>query len=372
MLALYTKIGITKDFDRTDNDKDGLFDVIETVGIRIQNGSIIYGCDPTNNDTDNYGKLDGVEIDPAIKWREDKQYYFFMKSNPLVDESYYDVRNHKFNKIDGEYLLCEDCDFKVMSPVYQDKAILSEDDYLRVQSLYNEFNKEFIDYTEKGDVSIADAEKFYNNSIFIVEIEKIRSKREYRGKYDYSDNDNNYYSEILASVNLDNIYYYRNGSVSQKRHCQCNIETIDETNIKRYINRYKTIPFIGSVMITAIGFNHPVIGSVLTAAQNSADGRISTDETLWNTYYTLLGIFQISNKYVNTAKDITLAATAISQSGDAYFVNGDIPQIGDKYVYINRGWKCECNSRNCHFPSYTTVAEYLYRDGEIVYYSFGG
>ena len=26
-------------------------------------------------------------------------------------------------QIDGEYLLCEDCDFKVMSPVYQDKAI---------------------------------------------------------------------------------------------------------------------------------------------------------------------------------------------------------------------------------------------------------
>ncbi len=364
-------IGISNDFDQTDNDKDGLFDVIETVGIRIQNGSIIHGCDPTKLDTDGDGKNDGIEIDPQIRWKIDKQYYFVMKSNPVIDESYYDVRNHKFNRIDGEYLLCEDCDFKVKSPIYQDKEILSEDDYLRVQSLYNEFNKEFIDYTAKGDVSIADAKNFYNSSIFIVEIEKIRSKREYRSKYDYCDDNNNYYSEVLASVNLDNVYYYRNGSLSQKRHCQCNIETIDETNIYRYINQYKTIPFIGSVMIAIIGFNHPVISSALTAAQNSADGRISTDESLWNTYYTLYGVYPFSNNYVDLSKNIILTITAIVQSGDVYS-NRDIPQIGDKYVTINRGWKCECNSRNCHFPAYTTVAEYIYRNGEIVYYSFGG
>lgn len=56
----------------------------------------------------------------------------------------------------------------------------------------------------------------------------------------------------------------------------------------------------------------------------------------------------------------------------AYDEEGKALEEQKIYVYINRGWKCECNSRNCHFPSYTTVAEYLYRYGEIVYYSFGG
>lgn len=96
LLDIYTNVGIGDDFDKTDTDKDGLYDAVESVGIRIQNGRIIYGCDPTDDDTDDDGLKDGVEIDPVIRVKDkmeypdsvpeegrQKVYYFHMNSNPV-------------------------------------------------------------------------------------------------------------------------------------------------------------------------------------------------------------------------------------------------------------------------------------------------
>ena len=80
-------------------DNDGLYDSVEMVGIRIQNGAVIYDCDPLLSDTDNDGLEDGQEIDPTIRWKFQyycpsdvpesvigKKYYFVMKSNPTVSD----------------------------------------------------------------------------------------------------------------------------------------------------------------------------------------------------------------------------------------------------------------------------------------------
>lgn len=95
LVDVYTEIGFDDDFDTTDTDGDGLYDAVEAAGIRIQNGTTIYGCDPTSKDTDNDGLEDGEEIDPTIRWRAkhyyasdvpdyaiDKEYFFVMKSDP--------------------------------------------------------------------------------------------------------------------------------------------------------------------------------------------------------------------------------------------------------------------------------------------------
>ena len=89
---LYEMIYMSDDFDKTDNDNDGLYDIIETAGIRLINGQIIY-TDPMKPDSDYDGLLDGEEIDPRpVYFEKDyanpftgvriKGYYFKMKSNP--------------------------------------------------------------------------------------------------------------------------------------------------------------------------------------------------------------------------------------------------------------------------------------------------
>ncbi|MBO5017149.1 MAG: DUF4474 domain-containing protein [Bacteroidaceae bacterium] len=100
LVDIYTEIGIGGDFDTTDTDGDGLYDAVETAGIRIQNGMILKNnpdtdtiyTNPTLPDTDNDGLKDGEEIDPTIRRKQtywcapeiapNEGYYFFMKSNP--------------------------------------------------------------------------------------------------------------------------------------------------------------------------------------------------------------------------------------------------------------------------------------------------
>ena len=58
---LYTQVGLGISIDPTDNDADGLPDILEIVGIRCSNG-VTVTSDPTLADTDGDGLLDGQEI----------------------------------------------------------------------------------------------------------------------------------------------------------------------------------------------------------------------------------------------------------------------------------------------------------------------
>ncbi len=89
LVGIYTEVGLDEEFDTTDTDGDGLYDAIETAGIRLINGKIIY-TDPTLRDTDGDGLLDGEEIDPNIcknnieipSMGVKRGYYFRKYSNP--------------------------------------------------------------------------------------------------------------------------------------------------------------------------------------------------------------------------------------------------------------------------------------------------
>ena len=122
LVDIYSEVGFS-DFDTTDTDGDKLYDAVETAGIRIQNGQIITGCDPTKKDTDNDGLEDGQEIDPTpLKsdktiYNDDgtvetvKGYYFTMKSNPektdTDNDGYSDIEDpdslNAPDILDGQY-----------------------------------------------------------------------------------------------------------------------------------------------------------------------------------------------------------------------------------------------------------------------------
>ena len=99
LIDILKKEGFNSAFDTTDADNDGLYDAVEVAGIRVQNGQIIHGCDPTKKDTDNDGLIDGQEIDPTIRIKNTfwctpeiietmgRSYYFVMKSEPTKIDS---------------------------------------------------------------------------------------------------------------------------------------------------------------------------------------------------------------------------------------------------------------------------------------------
>lgn len=102
LVDIYAQAGIKlNNLDKTDNDHDGLYDILETVGIRLLNGKIIH-TDPTNPDSDGDGLKDGEEINTLpIAYSKTitvtgaslasgstvKGYYFEMKSSPNKKDS---------------------------------------------------------------------------------------------------------------------------------------------------------------------------------------------------------------------------------------------------------------------------------------------
>lgn len=72
--------------DNTDTDSDGIPDVLENMGIRVQNGTIIKGCDPLLADTDGDGISDEKEIG-TVTYSEEKKYYCKMYSDPTKEDT---------------------------------------------------------------------------------------------------------------------------------------------------------------------------------------------------------------------------------------------------------------------------------------------
>ncbi|MBE5945895.1 MAG: VWA domain-containing protein [Lachnospiraceae bacterium] len=92
--SIYYKIYVQRTFEVTDDDEDGLYDEVETIGIRLIDGTVIY-TDPNDDDSDDDGLLDGEEIDTnpilytKIGMNEDGElgaevrgYMFIMYSDP--------------------------------------------------------------------------------------------------------------------------------------------------------------------------------------------------------------------------------------------------------------------------------------------------
>lgn len=166
LVDIYANNGFDSDFDTTDTDGDGLYDAVEAAGIRIQNGQVIRGCDPTKKDTDNDGLADGQEIDPTIHTYENsifssifkklkiKPYYFVMKSNPVNnddtdDDGYSDIEDP--NPLEKPDYLGDKYDF-LDGEIYEIKALDSYPvKYIDVKSASTEAGTPVIMYGHNGD-----------------------------------------------------------------------------------------------------------------------------------------------------------------------------------------------------------------------------
>lgn len=124
---IYSQIALDTFFDTKDTDGDGLYDVFELAGIRVQNGQIV-NTRYDLPDTDKDGLKDGVEIEPVPIYKtiimDHKEqevtagYYFIMNSNPEsnddsdgdgysdIEDPYPmdkpDILGNKYDFLDGE------------------------------------------------------------------------------------------------------------------------------------------------------------------------------------------------------------------------------------------------------------------------------
>lgn len=113
LVSIYSKLGFDQGVvDKTDSDGDGLYDILETGGIRTQNGKIMY-TNPYSRDTDGDNIDDGVEIDPIPRkryiTRGDNtyvEYYFYMWTDPTkndTDDDGYSDSDEKEQDSNGTY-----------------------------------------------------------------------------------------------------------------------------------------------------------------------------------------------------------------------------------------------------------------------------
>ncbi len=151
LVEIYTDLSLFYNIDKTDTDGDGLYDAVETAGIRLLNGKIIYGCDPSDPDTDDDGLLDGEEIDP-------KPLYSTKEDNGWLDfKKYFGI-----NTIQGYYFeMCSD-------PRYADSDYDGIDDNKDIAPYNNSFSGTMTDTYAEWDVSfnVDYREYFGDNTVF--------------------------------------------------------------------------------------------------------------------------------------------------------------------------------------------------------------
>jgi len=350
LLDMYERIGTIKDFDMTDTDGDGLADIFETAGMKLSNGKGIVYSNPLLADTDGDGLTDGEEINREYKYMVpitsgmpanlllgNAGIYFEMKSNPnnkdsdgdgywdnidtskltysmLITENGKKLVKHNFNVNENGYYVCEDCGFKIKSPIIQDNEILSEDDYVAIISLYQTYLYHLTNRLEKK-------QGYFNEdyeTAFLVKIDEIRSKSEYKNKYDYIDDTGNYYSDIIHSD--------KTKELSDNIRCRVGITTVNNSNIRKYKFEYVYAPAIYSFLATIASIYNPAISAILTLYSIGVDGNLEFNEVAW-------AILIESVDKIGISKKITFSSNIINNLGNIGF--SDNPENGDKIVVID-------------------------------------
>lgn len=137
-----------------------------------------------------------------------------------------------------------------------------------------------------------------------------------------------------------------------------------------------TIVGLGTPEIPALSIQeisgHPYIAALISFIPSAYDNEISTHEAGSNMIWSVLGVLPKRYGFDAAWSLTSLAFTGHSDWSNAHKGEGTTPHLGDKFILINRGRKCSCNSINCKDPGYVQVAKYWYRNGECYNYSFAG
>ena len=105
------------------------------------------------------------------------------------DQHYQDVTQHAMVMQSDGYYRCSVCGYRVISPILQDKDILSQEDYLKVISC----EQSFIYYSYLVQENLGGTTLMYTPYGLLKLIDDIRSQPQYAMLYDFKDGSGKYY-----------------------------------------------------------------------------------------------------------------------------------------------------------------------------------
>ena len=207
-----------------------------------------------------------------------------------------DVTKHKLSLQKNGYYKCSECNKQFKSPVLQDKEVLSNDDYLKVISLYQ---------TASYHAALKATGTFprCDYALFLNEIDNIRSDTKYVNKYEYSDKNNVYVREFANIPNSEDFY----SSVNS-----IDVSTVTEFNYIYHSGLLESVAYF-------------LIGMALPSGQGLIFSGFSGDNI--NTVTDMLSFWASCVGYPAFGTMIDLISLGISANSDL--------SVDDKVVYIN-------------------------------------
>ena len=297
--------------------------------------------DPTASDGDDDGMNDLGDHYPLVL--EDKD---FSKHTMLLNN-------------EGVYR-CQYCDLEVMTPFAQDKQVLTEEDYFSIKSL-SEFMA-FLNVNRVNNVS------GYKNTIIyekllLREIDKIRTKPEYNGKYDRVD------------LNGDCIIYTSDVSdIPSNLYCEYNVDYVNKSNIKRYKYWYEDT-MINKILVTIGGKAFPELGAILTlygiGMAFDAGNEDGVKELSYSASMEIISRL-IGTKW-KTEKEVVSIVSDLIKIGVEDVNNDKKVEFGDIFVNVSIWVKCTDSTHShsiydkCPGKFETYYGHYWYKGVQIVF-----
>ena len=307
--------------------------------------------------------------DPTSEDGDEDGYFDLGDHYPIEFE---DKNIHKHKLIldtTGQYK-CTFCDVEIKSPDFQDKEILSEDDYLQVSCLKNEFIN-FVNKKYGEDVTLEQLSDAYYSSLYIYQIESIRLKDEYAYKYDFRGNDGKYYSDFLSKVNVDTLKYIfdSTGELQESYIVHSWVETVNSDNKLKYVYSYEIAPTTCYILGFMLSYGSDIfISTVGSTVVSSIPSVMYEEYTIGDLGWTFMfaGISKITCnivEFTNVIKTINITDALLP-----VMIPEKKVMEGDKFVYVDYVYKCHCGYRTCKTPAATVVKTYWFRDGELIFY----
>ena len=346
----------------------------------LPNGQIFY-TDSEIKDCDGDNLADGEEIfidysETQFVIKKDKRggnieystVVFGYRSDPnqkYCKDNKNDSTVHTLSLTENGYYDCINCAYEVISPDCQDKEIMSEDDYLRVKCLRQEYINSLVKELEENS-SLEEIENHYYKSPYIAEIELIRQSSKYVYQYDYKGSNGKYHSDFCEKTNIDKLIhkYDNKGNLRTTVKIQSWVETVDKSNIENYRYFYEWAPAIIKISGMTIGLlsNGDAISFLIgTSMQLSSVEDENIADISWSMFTGLLGL--VDNNSLKTL----LALDSLDSTFEEIKTNKLSPEYGDKHVNVQYYYQCHCGYRTCKQPLWTETREYIFREGELIY-----